>query len=140
MLAGLAGFNGHERVPVVRRGDHHGVDVFSFEHAAVILNGLGGTRGFGKLCARLRQPALIHIAEGGDGWEAAEQLAAARAEAEMAGDEPPVRAGLAVEGEDAGAKDLRGDGRHGERTGGATEKNSTGGHGEVGAESWGDWA
>ena len=41
VLAGLAGPDGHQRVPVVRRGDRDGVDVLVVERLADVLHGLG---------------------------------------------------------------------------------------------------
>ena len=41
VLAGLAGPDGHQRVPVVGRGDRDGVEVLVVEHAADVLLGGG---------------------------------------------------------------------------------------------------
>ena len=41
VFAGLAGVDGGQRVPVVRRGHHHGVEIFALQQLAEIVELLG---------------------------------------------------------------------------------------------------
>ncbi len=60
VLAGLAGQDGRDRVPVVGRGDHDGVDILAVEHLAEIVVGLRLAVG-----RRLGPPQmrLVHVAD-----------------------------------------------------------------------------
>ena len=86
VLAGLAGQDGGDPVPVVGRGDHDRVDVFAVEHAAKIAVGLGRSAG-----RRLRagEVGLVDVADGRDLdlWkllECVEQTGAHAADADKA--------------------------------------------------------
>ena len=46
VLAGQHRFDGDLRVPVIRRGDHHRVDVFAVEDLAIVLVAVGLLAGF----------------------------------------------------------------------------------------------
>ena len=63
VLAGLRGFHGEKRVPVVRRGHNHGVDVLAIENPPKVLVGFRlaarGLRG----CVQVR---LVDVAHGGN--------------------------------------------------------------------------
>ena len=63
VLAGLAGEDGRDRVPVVGRGDDDGVDVLAVEHLAEVARRRRASAG-----RRLGPEAvgLVHVADGGD--------------------------------------------------------------------------
>src|SRR5207244_1295923 len=77
VLARLAGVDGDQGVPVIRRGDDHRIDVLEVEQLAVV--GEGGAGLAGRLLhPRLgfREPAFVHVADGHSVLEVDAQVAA----------------------------------------------------------------
>ena len=73
VLAGGAGGNEDVGMPVVRRADDDGVDVFAVDNLAEVLNGLhilSGPACLFHICDGIGNPLFIRIAEGGqfDFW------------------------------------------------------------------------
>ena len=65
MLAALTGVHGLDRVPVIRRGDQHGINVFALQNIAVIaIRNYAGPAGLGILDGGF-QPIIVRIANGG---------------------------------------------------------------------------
>src|SRR5690606_30683821 len=66
ILARLRGPDAGERVPMVRRGDHHRVDFFALEHLPHVRERLAFEALSGEVGAALVEDTLIHIAERGE--------------------------------------------------------------------------
>jgi hypothetical protein len=63
MFPRLQRIDGHVRMPVVHRGHHHGIDIFSFEQFSVVAKSIAVLQPQ-ELLRRL-QPLLVNIAHGG---------------------------------------------------------------------------
>ena len=63
VLAGGAGVDRHRHVPMVGRGDQHGVDVLAVQQLAIVL---GGERRRSASFLPGRQVLVPHVADGGD--------------------------------------------------------------------------
>ena len=118
VLAAFGGVDRLDRVPVVRRGDHDGVDVFALEDVAVIVIGLharpGGFQGVG-------QTLLVDIAHRGDinlslitaPYHIAEVAPAHAPDTDMRGGDFFIAPGSAPGGQDAGGDEIGNAGRDG---------------------------